>query len=510
MPRRWLASLAALSIAFSLASFSQAKPPDLPKYERIIVVTPPGAVPADPDLPVPTGYPLPPLITPPTEPDLASPPLLTGLTMMGLQPIQLLGSTVEAIQALAGSSEEASEETTPATEEEKPGKKPEPIRPMPEEEPDEQASACPYLRNQLAEQPVRVFLGPIATRTVMENLQQLEKVAQGMAEARRLAQEGRLEEAAKCLQELRRCCAGTPCEKRIDALLEEVGAEEQEKSESAAAQEAEGCCCCPLGGMCQFGMCWMSQVLGWLGQQGACCREAKVCQAALYLPMSAHFDNVPLRALLQNLQACIGMELVIDEPGLREAGIDLDTPVSLHAQNLPLGQLLGLVLKPLHLNVAVRAGKHTIVADVGCHQDAHNASPPEQPEQPKMCGGSACPKCEELHARHNGKAEMVRGLLKACYLAIELGRHEKAIDLARQAHAIDPARVEADPLVYKLHLLAEHGKVLPGSGAEEPAESSAGDVPLKPHLPETRADVVEALDAILTGADGLKTKPARK
>src|SRR5262249_19850765 len=46
------------------------------------------------------------------------------------------------------------------------------------------------------------------------------------------------------------------------------------------------------------------------------------------------------------------------------------------------------------------------------------------------------------------------GLMKACRLAAEAGDMSRAADLARQAHALDPARVEADPLVYKMHLLA--------------------------------------------------------
>jgi hypothetical protein len=74
-----------------------------------------------------------------------------------------------------------------------------------------------------------------------------------------------------------------------------------------------------------------------------------------------------------------------------------------------------------------------------------------------------CPKHRKRQQKKSRKAvssrertaveAQVSGLMKACYLAIWTGQHEKAADLARQAHALDPARVESDPIVYKLQLL---------------------------------------------------------
>jgi hypothetical protein len=86
---------------------------------------------------------------------------------------------------------------------------------------------------------------------------------------------------------------------------------------------------------------------------------------------------------------------------------------------------------------------------------------------------SACPKCEKLHAaRMKGTHAQVEGLMKVCRLAAEAGRHVKAAELARQAYALDAQRVMADPLVYKMHLLAlkrDKGKARrrPERGTEE-------------------------------------------
>jgi hypothetical protein len=57
------------------------------------------------------------------------------------------------------------------------------------------------------------------------------------------------------------------------------------------------------------------------------------------------------------------------------------------------------------------------------------------------------------YSEEAGVQEQVSGLLKACRLAAEAGDTAHAADLAREAFALDPERVAADPLVYKMHLL---------------------------------------------------------
>ena len=64
----------------------------------------------------------------------------------------------------------------------------------------------------------------------------------------------------------------------------------------------------------------------------------------------------------------------------------------------------------------------------------------------RRCGGGCC--------KEPGVAQQVTCLMKACHLALSCGAHAKAAELARQAHALDAERVAADPVVYKMHLLA--------------------------------------------------------
>jgi hypothetical protein len=71
--------------------------------------------------------------------------------------------------------------------------------------------------------------------------------------------------------------------------------------------------------------------------------------------------------------------------------------------------------------------------------------------------------CEPATQLEPGIEQQVKGLMKACRLLMNEGLHEQAAELARQAFVLDPEGVAADPLIYKMHLLAT-----------TPAQHSAG------------------------------------
>jgi hypothetical protein len=125
-----------------------------------------------------------------------------------------------------------------------------------------------------------------------------------------------------------------------------------------------------------------------------------------------------------------------------------------------------------------------------------------------------------------GVEPMVFDLMKACHLLMNQGMQHQAAELARQAFALDPQRVLADPLVYKMHLLAESPPTPAGSSEEsEPPtcpycpsigkpireivpdkKKSEDDGPatfLVPSLPPPiDYEVVPALDGVLTETAG--------
>jgi hypothetical protein len=171
-----------------------------------------------------------------------------------------------------------------------------------------------------------------------------------------------------------------------------------------------------------------------------------------------------------------------------------------------------VILRPHGLHATVIGNTIKITASMPCRENCKPVGKPAANECSEVC-----PKCKELHEKHAGKAEMVGGLMKACHLAILTGRFEKAADLARQAHAVDPVRVESDPMVIKLDLLnlyvPQQGYPVPGTtgvsptgGIEEAEEGADGQSKLVPHLPGIDSRLIEALDVVLRAAESKRPK----
>jgi hypothetical protein len=323
-----------------------------------------------------------------------------------------------------------------------------------------------------------------------------------------------------------------------DALVDQIHKEIETAIHQAcyekAGEEPEpalgGCPCCSW--MTQFGMCWMSRILDWCQQHceekptckekccaHECCSEYEcpcdtVCRTIerrVLHPISADYEGMPLSRVLDELRDVSGLPIAVNEESLKKAGIaSLDEiPVTFHVEAMPLKLALNQLLQPHHLQAEVQGSALCISAKSESTQGGEEAS--EEPA-PAECG-SACPKCEALHAEHAGIEEQVNGLMKACYLALEEGRFDKAAELAREAHALDPARVEGDPLIYKMQLLAQkcvipcHGASCPSNPCRpadkevDPATCDDPDPMPRPDLPAVDAGTVSDLDDVLTGKD---------
>ncbi len=148
------------------------------------------------------------------------------------------------------------------------------------------------------------------------------------------------------------------------------------------------------------------------------------------------------------------------------------------------------------------------LAEFGIGTAAEAAEEPQAEPQRKRDADS-----QDQEEEQPGVAEQVAGLMKACRLALEAGDIARAADLARQACALDPECVGADPLIYKLHLLnSDPPKCSPRSSSEcprrqEPAEEAEPPVTLRPELPPIDPGVVGALDGLLPECRVLPAKP---
>ena len=91
---------------------------------------------------------------------------------------------------------------------------------------------------------------------------------------------------------------------------------------------------------------------------------------------------------------------------------------------------------------------------------------------------------------------MVSELMKACHLLMSQGEQRQAAEIARQAYALDPQRVHADPLIYKMHLLAESPTRQPSGSTE------ASEPPECPYCPRNGKPIREIVpDKKKRGAD---------
>jgi tetratricopeptide (TPR) repeat protein len=75
---------------------------------------------------------------------------------------------------------------------------------------------------------------------------------------------------------------------------------------------------------------------------------------ALTRPATFDFRESPLSDVLQFLREYAGVNIVADRRGLEDAGVDLDEPITLSLEHVPLKSALNLLLGPLELAYLVR------------------------------------------------------------------------------------------------------------------------------------------------------------
>ena len=76
-------------------------------------------------------------------------------------------------------------------------------------------------------------------------------------------------------------------------------------------------------------------------------------QRALHQRLTYHKINQPLAEFLQFIAKKYGINIVLDEFGLKEEGLTAQTPVTIDCDEIPLGRALELMLKPLGLAYSI-------------------------------------------------------------------------------------------------------------------------------------------------------------
>jgi hypothetical protein len=503
MPRRLLsASVLALLALVSLSQRSYAKPPDLP-HIPVIIVQGPGYAPASPQLPVPLGNtrpenggccgpirlarPTPPVPPVPPPPPPPRPPAVIHIIMAGptLQQASHFALPEVPMPPAPGPREMMGEAVLFNIHPLMHFLPPDHFTPVGAEEPCEEEAkpACPRSCGQPCDKHACAIADACATRIVLDHLRAMRKADKSIRKAKKLMERGRYHEAAERLAHL--------AEKMRALAEEQARAAEEAAAEAEDEARSEGCTTEPFGGRFraaqQFGLCRFTAAAEAIGLLA--CSEAR-CEAACFpgvegklcLPVCARFVGVPLADALSQLGGTFGVPIVIERDQMKLNGVDLSSPVSLHVDHMPLRVALDVMLRPLGLEPVVKGR----AVHITCAARA----------TPAKCDGEACEPCPEaqrMHEAHRaGVKAQVDGLFKACYLAVEAKRYAKAAELARQAHALDPARVEADPMVYKMHLLGAEGCPMNDEPAVEPPAGcpAAGEAPGVSATPHCASQII--------------------
>jgi hypothetical protein len=119
---------------------------------------------------------------------------------------------------------------------------------------------------------------------------------------------------------------------------------EVEKQSRRELLPSPKCCCekaaCPAGQCCQA-----------VESCPACAKEkASAVECRLRMICSIDFKDSPLQDVMDRFRQWSGINIVVDEPALTEAGVSLQRAVSLKLEGIPLGRALDLLLHQIHLS----------------------------------------------------------------------------------------------------------------------------------------------------------------
>ena len=76
----------------------------------------------------------------------------------------------------------------------------------------------------------------------------------------------------------------------------------------------------------------------------------------LKTPIDISFENTPLKTVLEELRDLQGINIVPDKPALDEAGVSMESPISIKLKQVSLRSALVLILHQVKLTYVVRDG----------------------------------------------------------------------------------------------------------------------------------------------------------
>jgi hypothetical protein len=306
---------------------------------------------------------------------------------------------------------------------------------------------CPWMKQQARECQRASVVDPQVTRDVLANLQNLIDAQDLLKVAENLRHRGQVVEALDCYEIISKLCPGSRFDESANRARTELfnglyTSTSNDKARAALTSRVEHgrfVECTRTNSDCSEFLCseehsskpFVTESVERIGSW-----KSRI-KGRLQSPVSLHYSQAPLSRVVEDIGSCNGVNIVFDVPALEDAGINPEMPITINFSNVTLQSALKLILHQARLKYTLKYEVVLVVPEA--HASAPNCTSgvraPASKAQPGVC-------------------EHVRGLMKACRLAVETGRHQKAIELAREAFALDPEAASADPLVYKMHLVS--------------------------------------------------------
>lgn len=168
--------------------------------------------------------------------------------------------------------------------------------------------------------------------------------------------------------------------------------------------------------------------------------------------VSVDFDDVPLREFAKKIGEQHGIDLRIDEARLREAGVSLDVPISVKAEDQPLSTVLSTALRKHGLLLALNGESAQVTARVAPQPAPARAVAPQQPpvdlKQVEAQLTAIRPALERVVEQ--GQAEQMGQIQISRGFTIEFVRNEPMPVVGSDDVIVDPAQAAAPKMRFRL------------------------------------------------------------
>lgn len=311
---------------------------------------------------------------------------------------------------------------------------------------------CPWMKQQARQCPPSPVVDPQVTGDVLTNLQNLIDAEDLLKVAEKLRERGQVCEALDCYEIISKLCPGSRYEEMANQARTQMFS-----GIYTGTCETEAPCVKPEETSSAYVPACQPPTASSASTEPSKKTEdwKSGLKKLLQTSVTLNYSVAPLSQVVDEIRALYGVNLVLDSQAIKAAGIDPDTNVTIKVDEISLRSALKLTLHQAQLKyvykdevlLIVPEKKAAIKSTLGVWSTPGVMFP---------CGfwNHLADGKKPISKVEPGVCEQVRGLMKACRLAVETGRHQKAIQLAREAFALDAERVSADPLVYKMHLVS--------------------------------------------------------